>query len=92
MLEKIDKSLHKVCAENATLDGRINVIIYAHNLDKLYDILSEKYDDIYSYNFISALGLKIKNSELIPLAKLNIVKYITSVSMVSNNIHIAKNI
>ena len=92
MLEKIDKSLHKVCAENATLDDGINVIIYAHNLDKLYDILSEKYDDIYAYNFISALGLKIKNSELIPLAKLNIVKYITSVSMVSNNIHIAKNI
>ena len=63
MLEKIDKSLHKICSENSGKYNTINVIIYAHNLDTLIDTLSVKYSEIYVYDFICAVGLKIKNNE-----------------------------
>ena len=90
MLAKIDKSLHKICSENNGKCNTINVIIYASNLDTLIATLSTTYREIYVYNFIEAVGVKIKNNELLHLAQLNNVKYITSVSVVSNTIHIAK--
>ena len=68
------------------------MIIYANNLDMLIETLSVRYDEICVYDFICALGLKIKNNDLIQLSQLNTVKYITSVSMVSNSIHIAKEV
>ena len=92
MLEKIDKSLHKICSENSGNNKTLNVIIYANNLDMLIDTLSVRYDEICVYDFICAVGLKIKNNDLIQLSQLNTVKYITSVSMVSNSIHIAKEV
>ena len=89
MTNKIDKSLYKVHTENT---NDISVIIYSSDIYKLRECLSKDYSNIMTFDFISALGVKIKNNDINKISKLNIVNYITSVSSVKYNIHIAKNI
>lgn len=89
MSAKIDSSLRKVYTQNVC---DIDVIIYSRDYVKLREVLSTKYDNVSTYPFISALSVKIKNSDIDYISNLNIVNYITSVSSVQYSIHIAKNI
>ena len=94
MLNKIDKSLwYKVsCLSESNED--VECVVYANNINKMINYFEKMFNnfEIKRFNFINAVGLKIKPKDIAKLAKLNFVNYIASETKVFAQINMAKNV
>lgn len=67
-------------------------IVYARNYNKLKKTIVANFKQFLEYPFINAFGLKLTNSQIISMAKANIVSFITNHPKVSTQIDVSKKI
>ena len=91
-MEKIDKRLFGL-SSCLTADNRIGCFVYYNDKARLLNYL--KQSDIHiinEYHFIKALYCRATKDEIFALAKLNTVEYISSLTVASYQMKIAKEI
>lgn len=70
----------------------INCIVFSNNFKKLKTEMLNLSKNIREFPFISAVGVQLNQSEIIKLAKVNVVSYISKQAKVSAQIYISKKI
>ena len=85
MFDKIDPYLQNLVNVCDSHERELDCIVYTQNINYLrrYFDSNSIGEIVYTYPFISALGVKVKNHNLFRLARLNFVTYITASTKVN---------
>ena len=70
----------------------VECIVFSKNFKKLKNQIKNYSEVIKEFPFISAIGIKLKQKEILELAKVNIVSFISKQTKVSAQINISKKI
>lgn len=92
MFNKIDPYLQKIVKVCNKENSVIDCLVYTNNINflKKYFRYNNLADVVSTYPFINAIGVKVKNENILKVAKLNIVTYISSITKVSCLVYNAK--
>ncbi len=92
MNEKIDVNLIR-CVKTLNINDKVECIVYAHNYFYAKRFLETNFKNEYvAFPFIKAFKINLNTSNIFKVAKLNVVKYISSNTKVSALLNTSKTI
>ena len=88
---KISKDLLNTVFINSNAE-EVDCIVFSRNYNKLRNFILENFKNVKQFPFISAFGLKLGQDEVIKLAKISTVSFISKQTKVSTQIFTSKQI